>query len=642
MKENKKPDEQQAVLRLFFSATFILVLLLCMRYFRQLDLSDPVTLIFTLLALLVYGAIYLAPAVLVTGLSQVLLRNVGGKGESSRRWLTLVRYTIAVTATAGVMILLYADQVIFGLFGFHINGFVWNLVTTPGGIESMGGSDGATLTYGLICTGFVVLQIALLVLVRWGVKRYPAHWLRSRPRKLVYGLIFILVLGLTQSLIYGVSRLIYYHPVTNSARVFPLYQPLTISSFAESLGYVYTGTQADGSSLKVNEARGHLAYPLAPITVTPPQQPLNIVWLVSESWRASMLDPEIMPTTWAFSQKTKRFTQHYSGGNGTRMGMFSMFYGLYGPYWFQFLEEQRSPVIMDILQEQQYQLSMYTSAKFSYPEFDQTIFAKVPRDSLHDTGVGLGWQNDRKHVTDMLGFIDKRDKALPFMTFMFFESPHARYYFPPEDAIRTPYLEEFNYASMSLERDIGLIYNRYVNSSHHLDSQFKRVFDYLEAEGLLDTTIVVVTGDHGEEFMENGNWGHNSTFSEQQVRVPLLLWIPGMEPEEITRMTSHMDIIPTLLPLLGAESPAADYCLGNDLFSETKRAYTVGTSWSQLCYIDSEYKATFPFTNKALNTTQFTTKDDKPVADPSLFWQGRQQVMVEVMKGLNTFQKKIE
>jgi membrane-anchored protein YejM (alkaline phosphatase superfamily) len=641
MQKNKNPDEQQAVLRLFFSATFIVVLLLCMRYFRQIDLSDPVTLVFILFALLTYGAVYLFPAVLITGLSHLLLRKVGGREESPSRWSTLVRYTIAVITTSAIMILLYADQVIFSLFGFHMNGFVWNLVITPGGIESMGGSDGATLTYALICAGFVVLQITLLALMHWLVTRYPTHWLRPRPRKLVYGLIFILVAGLMQSLIYGVSRLTYYHPVTNAARVFPLYQPLTMSSLAARLGYRYQGTQRDAPSLKVNKASGHLDYPLAPITITPPKKPLNIVWLVSESWRASMLDPEIMPATWAFSQKTKRFTQHYSGGNGTRMGMFSMFYGLYGPYWFQFLEQQRSPVIMDILQQQQYQMSMCTSAKFSYPEFDQTIFAKIPTASLHDKNSGAtGWQNDRRNVSDMLGFIDKRDTALPFMTFMFFESPHARYYFPPEDAIRKPYLKEFNYANMSLERDIGLIYNRYVNSCHHLDSQFKRVFEYLETEGLLDTTIVVVTGDHGEEFMENGHWGHNSAFTEQQLRVPLLLWIPGMDPEEITRMTSHMDIIPTLLPLLGVESPATDYCLGNDLLSKTKRAYTVDTSWSQLSYIGKKFKVTFPFNNKALNTTQFFTKADEPIADTYLFRQSHKHVVVDIMQGLTKFQRK--
>ena len=70
------------------------------------------------------------------------------------------------------------------------------------------------------------------------------------------------------------------------------------------------------------------------------EKPLNIVWLVSESWRWDMLNPEIMPNTWAVTQNAHRFTRHYSGGNGTRMGMFAMFYGLYGTYWFPFLHSE--------------------------------------------------------------------------------------------------------------------------------------------------------------------------------------------------------------------------------------------------------------------------------------------------------------
>jgi membrane-anchored protein YejM (alkaline phosphatase superfamily) len=67
----------------------------------------------------------------------------------------------------------------------------------------------------------------------------------------------------------------------------------------------------------------------------------------------------------------------------------------------------------------------------------------------------------------------------------------------------------------------------YINASNHLDYQFSRIISTLKKEDLLKETIVIITGDHGEEFMENGRWGHNSTFSQQQIRVPLLIHIPG-------------------------------------------------------------------------------------------------------------------
>lgn len=65
---------------------------------------------------------------------------------------------------------------------------------------------------------------------------------------------------------------------------------------------------------------------------------------------------------------------------------------------------------------------------------------------------------------------------------------------------------------------------------HHLDSQFKRVFDYLKQEQLLDSTVVIVLGDHGEEFMEKGGWGHNFKLCRRAGSTPFVLWVPGMSP----------------------------------------------------------------------------------------------------------------
>ena len=151
-----------------------------------------------------------------------------------------------------------------------------------------------------------------------------------------------------------------------------------------------------------------------------------------------------------FAAQAHRFTRNYSGGNGTRMGVFSMFMGIPGNYWFPFLQEQRGAAIIDVLQKQGYQMDLYTSARFSYPEFEKTIFSQIPAEQLHSLDDGRpGWERDRTNVTRMLDFIGKRDPAKPFFTFMFFESPHARYFFPQESVIKTPYYDDINYATLS-------------------------------------------------------------------------------------------------------------------------------------------------------------------------------------------------
>ncbi len=448
-------------------------------------------------------------------------------------------------------------------------------------------------------------------------------------------LLVICCMALLQSLVYGVSNIENHVPVLNAALAFPFYQPLTFRRLAERIGVKVAATP----SVEYDEKSSDLHYPLATPIIEKPEKPFNIVWLVSESLRQDMLTPQIMPALWDFSQKSHRFSHHYSGGNGTRMGLFSMFYGLYGPYWFRFLDERRSPLLMDVLQQQNYQLSMYTSAGFSYPEFDKTLFIKIPKENLHEVKSGYGWQRDRKNVTDMLSFIKKRDHSQPFMTFMFFESPHARYYFPEESVIRRPYLAELNYATMDLEKDIDLIYNRYINACHHLDSQLARVFHFLEKEKLLDNTIVLITGDHGEEFLENGHWGHNSEFTDQQIRVPLVLYVPGTGQSVVSRMTSHLDIAPTLLPLIGLKNSAPNFCLGYNLFADDKRTFTVISDWNRICFVDKNYKAAFPLKHTGLIRTRFTSADDKPLDDPVDFWENKRDLAVAMMKDLKKFRQ---
>ena len=200
-------------------------------------------------------------------------------------------------------------------------------------------------------------------------------------------------------------------------------------------------------------------YPLQPITRAPGTA-TNIVWLVAESCAPTCSIPRSCPRPPA-AQRAANFRSHYSGGNGTRMGMFSMFYGLYGSYWFSFLNEGRGPALLDVLLDGGYQTATYTSARFTYPEFDKTIFRRIPIAQLHEGDEHLaGWENDRANVTRLLADIDGRDPARPFFAFMFFESPHAQYYFPEESVIRRPYLKNFNYATTDIAANIGLIKNR--------------------------------------------------------------------------------------------------------------------------------------------------------------------------------------
>jgi len=616
--------EQSGTLANYLLLTYGALLVNVAGFAREAPPSGAVSAAFAASVCVTYTALYLSPLALLAGAFWLAFRRRAGAGRA-------LAVGVAVLGGAALQIFVFGDRFLFRMYGFHLNGFVWNLVTTRGGIESLDNGADTIAAFTGIALGFVALQTVLwfaATRARVGAQLVP---LRSWRAALV-GLGVFLVLGLGERATYAVSYAVHRNSVLETAHAFPLYLPTRARNLTRALGI-----QSPDEAVALEASRGVIDYPLRPLQRVDHRR-YNIVWLVSESLRADALDPEIMPATTAFAARALRFNQHYSGGNNTRMGMFSMFYGLYGGYWFAFQEQERGPVLVDTLIDDGYQLDLRTSARFTYPEFDETIFARVPREQLHEGDGRPGWMNDRDNVGHMLDFFDRHDPARPFFAFMFFESPHARYEFPPESVIRTPYLDRLNYATMDLHRDIGLIKNRYLNAVHHLDSQLARVFDALERKGLLDSTIVIVTGDHGEEFMEKGRWGHASAFTEEQTRVPLVIYVPGQPPAVIDRMTSHLDLPATVLGLLGVANPPSDYSLGYDLLHGPARTSTVVSGWDDLAYIDGDHKVVLPLGRFDLAMKRrVTTRDDAELDPPDALLAADHSRVLDLLRDLTRF-----
>ena len=618
----------------YYLLSCVLVMVNLSSYFSTLDSPSWMAMAFYGITWFVYAMAYLLPAVflllIVRGLGRWIgkMFQIGGTGTVARgTW-----YGLAVLAFSSVQMILYTDKTIYKMFGFHLNGFVWNLLVTPGGISSMGG-DESTQTTTVLTAGIIVgLELALLAaLLAWKGLQKRLLWSPVVRGAVVWGLLALFGLQLVA---YGLSTFYDSPDIPTVARSIPGYCPVTFTRLATRLGL----HPPDRSQVNLRSRDlGQLQYPLEAIQRKEGSRNYNLVWLVAESLRADMLDPEIMPTTWKLAQKAQWFTRHYSGGNGTRMGLFAMFYGLYGNYWFEFLRQQRPPALIELLQQNGYQFGLYTSARFTYPEFDKTVFAGIPAESLHEYDAGMGWERDRKNVGDMLQWIDQRDPARPFMSFLFYESPHARYYFPPENIIRKDYLEEFNYATVDLHKNISLIRNRYINSCNHLDTQVDRVMQYLGDKGLLDSTIVIFTGDHGEEFMEPDHWGHNSDYTDPQVRTPMVIWVPGMDPHKIDRLTSHLDLPVTVMTLLGVTTPPREYSLGYDLFGSQIRRYTIMSGWDDLAMTDDRLTVHFPLKAMGFSQQTITPRDPSVTISRDAFTAEYRPVLMEIMTDMSRF-----
>jgi len=125
-------------------------------------------------------------------------------------------------------------------------------------------------------------------------------------------------------------------------------------------------------------------------------------------------------------------------------------------------------------------------------------------------------------------FIERRAESR-FFGWVFFVSPHGPY-------------EAHGYGDMPRRRGL----DRYRQEIRFVDEQVEKVFSVLEERRILDRTVVVFVGDHGEEFREHGGTKHKTTVYAESIRVPLMVWIPGMAPGRFSDPTSTAYVFPWL------------------------------------------------------------------------------------------------
>ena len=100
----------------------------------------------------------------------------------------------------------------------------------------------------------------------------------------------------------------------------------------------------------------------------------------------------------------------------------------------------------------------------------------------------------------------------------------------------------------------------------YLDAQIGRLDDGLAARGERDDLVLVVTADHGEEFLEHGGFEHGHTLYDELVRVPMVIRAPGqLAPAVVETPVRHIDLAPTLCEL--CDLPLPDQFLGRSLVS---------------------------------------------------------------------------
>ncbi len=151
-----------------------------------------------------------------------------------------------------------------------------------------------------------------------------------------------------------------------------------------------------------------LRYPLKPAAVRV-GKPLNLLFIIADSLRGDVVTPELAPNITRFAaDHGMDFRNHFSGGNSSRMGMFSLFYGLPPGYWASFSSLQRPTVLVDELQAQDYQLGLFSSASMYRPVvLDRTAFANVPDLRIvTEPESDPSWKRDQKLTREWFDWLD--------------------------------------------------------------------------------------------------------------------------------------------------------------------------------------------------------------------------------------------
>lgn len=184
----------------------------------------------------------------------------------------------------------------------------------------------------------------------------------------------------------------------------------------------------------------------------------------------------------------------------------------------------------------------------------------------------------RKSASDLnrsLGhFLDHRPADRPFFAFVNFYDAHRPYLppppydrmFVPPGTAPDPRLQRTAKRGDAdrVEKTTWAV-NAYDGGLAWLDSQLGLLFADLARRGLLDSTLVIITSDHGEEFGEHGLFDHGNSLYRQALQVPLVLRLPGAVPAgmRVAAPVSLRDLPRTVLALV--DPPAAGTFPGQSL-----------------------------------------------------------------------------
>lgn len=501
-----------------------------------------------------------------------------------------IGFVLGGVITAGLMCYAVIDALIYRIYQFHVNPFLLEVFFSDGRAEFF---DISPLSYVIGAVVFVLLSFAAFFMLR-----HSLRWVQRATRPVVGVFVFMLCVSavVAPQLLHAAAWNRGWAAITRVTPMLPLFYPLRASAISfDELAWADEDLQKP-VVLDASTDATAFKYPRQPMMCSAEPPPMNVLYVVLESWRHDMLNEEVMPNVWALAQKNQWFENHFANSNVTTTGVFSMFYGISPTNWdaVNALGGVGGPVLMQTARANGYDFSIMPSGDIFRIRLADTVFSGIDVDRNID---GEAWERDLVILGKFDTFAENHNPENPFLGAVFLDASHHRYSYPDDFEEAFQPAQPVEIFLMQDDTDPVPYLNRYKNSLRFVDQSVGNLIDSLESNGLLDNTVVVITGDHGEEFNETGQgyWGHGSNFSNWQTSVPLVVLWPGMTPQKYTHRTAHVDIPATLTSrVMGCQNPIEDFSVGHDLFQEAPVRVLTALSYYNFAFVteDRVYEAT--------------------------------------------------
>jgi len=313
-----------------------------------------------------------------------------------------------------------------------------------------------------------------------------------------------------------------------------------------------------------------------------------------ESLRSDALKPGVAPFLSDFrDSECQALEGTWAASNATHLSWFAFFHSRVPIFWREALEEIpdrekfAGAIPFQQLKQAGYEIEVRAVCDFGYKDFGFSNFGYQQNLAYVLEQAGVGDELSKFNVAERERVTMEKLKqsviARPGGGGLYFtalDSPHYNYYWHEDfDPPFKDYDENTRFPMNPDKAEVQRVVNRYWNSVAWVDFQIKGFCDFLKSEGRYDESIIIITGDHGEEFQERGSWFHCSSLRVEQIGVPILIkWPSSMGRGPSQTDVNHIDVMPSLMYALGMPEATIRGMAGRNLLVKQAGQTSISTT----------------------------------------------------------------